>query len=83
MRGEGSAVERISAYLLLQRDVLRGCPVGRMAGDAEVLHSAALREVLARTFDRVRELAVEALRDDVRRAELRCRPRGAHDILTA
>lgn len=70
LRGEGSAVERVITYLLLQRDVLRGCPVGRMAGDAEALESAALREVLARTFERIRRLATEVVADGVRRGEL-------------
>lgn len=71
LRGEDNAAERLIAYLLLQRDVLRGCPVGRMAGDAEVLESAALREVLAKAFERIRRLTVEVVADGVRRGELR------------
>jgi TetR/AcrR family transcriptional repressor of nem operon len=71
LRGEGSAVERLKAYLLLQRDVLRGCPVGRMAGDVEVLDSAPLRAVLADTFDHVRALMVEVLTQGIERGELR------------
>ncbi len=71
LSGEGSAVERINAYLLLQREVLRGCPVGRMAGDADVLDSAALRVVLARTFDRIRALTVEVVSQGIERGELR------------
>jgi TetR/AcrR family transcriptional repressor of nem operon len=71
LSGEGSAVERINAYLLLQREVLRGCPVGRRAGDADVLDSAALRVVLASTFDRIRALTVEVVAQGIERGELR------------
>ncbi len=71
LRGEGTAVGRLNAYLLLQREVLRGCPVGRMAGDPEVLESPALRAVLARTFDRIRALAVEVVARGIEAGELR------------
>jgi AcrR family transcriptional regulator len=71
LRGEGGAVERVCAYLGLARDALRGCPVGRMAADAQVLESAVLHDVLARTFARVRELLVEVIADGVRQGELR------------
>jgi AcrR family transcriptional regulator len=67
---DGSAVDRVTAYLLRQRDVLRGCPVGRMAGDADVLESDALREVLATTFDGIRDLVAAALEQGVRTGEL-------------
>jgi TetR/AcrR family transcriptional repressor of nem operon len=33
----GTAFERLTGYLLRRREVLLGCPVGRMAGDADVL----------------------------------------------
>ena len=70
LSGDGSAVDRVTAYLLRQRDVLRGCPVGRMAGDADVLESDALREVLATTFDGIRDLVAAALEQSVRTGEL-------------
>ncbi|WP_434095650.1 TetR/AcrR family transcriptional regulator [Streptomyces griseus] len=41
--GPGSAYERIAAYLLRERDVLRGCPVGRLTMDPEVVADEALR----------------------------------------
>ena len=71
LQGEGSALERIDKYLLRQRDVLRGCPVGRMAGDADALDSAALRTVLTRTFDRIRTVVAEVLAEGVQAGELR------------
>jgi len=45
----GSAHDRLTAYLLRQRDVLRGCPVGRMAGDPDVLNSSLMLGVLSDT----------------------------------
>lgn len=70
LRDGGDAVAGLRAYLDQPRDALRGCPVGRMAADAQVLESAALHEVLARTFGRVRALIVEVIADGVRRSEL-------------
>jgi AcrR family transcriptional regulator len=49
-----SAFEQLQAYLLRQREVMLGCPVGRMTGDAEVLESAALHEIVTTTFDQLR-----------------------------
>ncbi len=71
LHGGGSALERIDRYLFRQRDVLRGCPVGRMAGDADALDSAALRAVLTGTFDRIREVLIEVLTQGVESGELR------------
>ncbi|MGW2776303.1 hypothetical protein ACWC4C_27915 [Streptomyces olivaceoviridis] len=41
--GGGSGLRRIGAYLLLERDVLRGCGVGRLVGDPEIVAEDALR----------------------------------------
>lgn len=41
--GPGSAYERISGYLLRERDVLRGCPVGRLTMDPDIVADDALR----------------------------------------
>ncbi|GGM36730.1 TetR/AcrR family transcriptional regulator [Dactylosporangium sucinum] len=63
LAGDGSALERLKAYLLRQREVLRGCPVGRMTGDAEVLGSAVLQHVVAATFDELRGRIVAVICD--------------------
>ena len=65
LAGEGGPLGRLTAYLTLPRDVLRGCPVGRMAGDADVLDSPALVGVLEKAFDGVRELMVEVVGESV------------------
>ncbi|MFE0130039.1 TetR/AcrR family transcriptional regulator [Streptomyces sp. NPDC059037] len=52
--GEGSAYERIEAYLLRERDVLRGCPVGRLTMDPDVIASDELRAPVTETLDWLR-----------------------------
>jgi AcrR family transcriptional regulator len=47
---EGSPAEKIGAYLTRQRDVLRGCRIGRLAADPDVIAAADLREPLLVTF---------------------------------
>lgn len=49
-----TAYERISAYLLRERDVLRGCPVGRLTMDPEIIASAELRAPVDETLDWLR-----------------------------
>ncbi|WP_199827423.1 TetR/AcrR family transcriptional regulator [Streptomyces xylophagus] len=53
--GPGTPYERIEAYLRRERDVLRGCPVGRLTMDPEVIASAELREPVDATLDAIRE----------------------------
>ncbi|GGO68211.1 TetR/AcrR family transcriptional regulator [Nonomuraea cavernae] len=59
----GTSYERIAAYLLRERDVLRGCRIGRLAADPDIVASPTLRAPLEETFtwlnDRIRELLVE------------------------
>ena len=47
----GTALARIEAYLRRDRDVLRGCPVGRLTQDPDVLADPALHAPVAETFD--------------------------------
>ncbi|MDF9811643.1 TetR/AcrR family transcriptional regulator [Streptomyces sp. SPB162] len=65
MSGGGSAVERVSAYLLRERDALRGCRVGRMAMDPDVIDSPELRRPVQETFawlrGRLAEIIAEGL----------------------
>ncbi|WP_434587691.1 TetR/AcrR family transcriptional regulator [Streptomyces sp. A5-4] len=52
--GDGSAYERIAAYLLRERDVLRGCPVGRLTMDPDIITDDALRAPVDETLDWLR-----------------------------
>ncbi|CAL9636517.1 hypothetical protein SUDANB126_06245 [Streptomyces sp. enrichment culture] len=53
--GPGTPYERIEAYLLRERDVLRGCPVGRLTMDPDVVADDVLRAPVDETLDWLRE----------------------------
>ncbi len=55
LSGTGSAYERVAGYLLRERDVLRGCPVGRLTMDPDVIASDTLRAPVTETLDWLRE----------------------------
>ncbi|MBL1082756.1 TetR/AcrR family transcriptional regulator [Streptomyces actinomycinicus] len=55
LAGPGTPYERIEAYLLRERDVLRGCPVGRLTMDPDVIASPELRAPVDETIAAVRE----------------------------
>ncbi|MET9429383.1 MULTISPECIES: TetR/AcrR family transcriptional regulator [unclassified Streptomyces] len=63
--GSGPAYARIEAYLRRERDVLRGCPVGRLTMDPEVIADAELlapvEETLAWLRDRLSGIVQEGL----------------------
>jgi AcrR family transcriptional regulator len=48
--GPGTPYERIEAYLLRERDVLRGCPIGRLTMDPDVVASEELRAPVDETI---------------------------------
>lgn len=43
-------LERLIAYLRLERDILKGCRIGRLAADPDVVADEALRRPLDETF---------------------------------
>ncbi|MGC4946733.1 TetR/AcrR family transcriptional regulator [Streptomyces sp. DT224] len=65
----GSAYERISAYLLRERDVLRGCPVGRLTMDPDIIASDELREPVDETLAWLRDRLAGIVREGVDRGE--------------
>lgn len=48
--GPGTVVERVTAYLRRERDALKGCPVGRLTQDPEVMADPELRRPVEETF---------------------------------
>ncbi len=66
----GTAYERVAAYLLRERQVLRGCPIGRMTQDRDVVQSPELRAPLDEMFDWLRGRLAEVLADGQRHGEL-------------
>ncbi|TRV72718.1 TetR/AcrR family transcriptional regulator [Streptomyces sp. 130] len=65
----GSAYERIAAYLLRERDVLRGCPVGRLTMDPDIVASDELREPVDETITWLRGRLAGIVREGVDRGE--------------
>lgn len=51
----GTPRERVEAYLRRERDVLRGCPVGRLTMDPDVIADAKLRAPVDETLDWLRD----------------------------
>ena len=56
-------LDRVRDYLLLKRNGLKGCRMGRLANEAEVLELPELREPIARYFEHVKRLIVQALKE--------------------
>ncbi|WP_448317270.1 TetR/AcrR family transcriptional regulator [Streptomyces sp. CO7] len=70
LSGSGSAVERVTAYLRRERDVLKGCPIGRLTQDPDVMADPVLREPVDRTLARLRERLAQVLAEGRERGEL-------------
>jgi AcrR family transcriptional regulator len=68
--GSGTAPERVAAYLLRQRDVLKGCAVGRLTQDPDVMADPLLRAPVEETFGWLRARIAGILAEGVERGEL-------------
>ncbi|EFG64397.1 TetR/AcrR family transcriptional regulator [Streptomyces sp. SPB074] len=66
----GTAVERVTAYLRRERDVLKGCPIGRLTQDPEVMADPALRAPVGETLDWLRGRLAALLAEGRERGEL-------------
>ncbi|GAA3074205.1 TetR/AcrR family transcriptional regulator [Streptosporangium carneum] len=66
----GTAFERVSAYLRRGRDVLRGCPIGRLTQDPDVVADPALRRPVDETFAWLRDRLADVLAEGRDRGEL-------------
>lgn len=64
LSGPGAPLERIAAYLRRERDVLKGCPVGRLTQDPDVMAAPALREPVGETFSWLRTRLAEVVAED-------------------
>ncbi|MEW2568623.1 TetR/AcrR family transcriptional regulator [Streptomyces sp. NPDC047070] len=67
--GPGSPYERVEAYLRRERDVLRGCPVGRLTMDPDVVASDELRAPVDETLDWLRERLAAVVEEGRERGE--------------
>jgi TetR/AcrR family transcriptional regulator, transcriptional repressor for nem operon len=68
--GPGTALERIVGYLGRERDVLRGCPIGRLTQDPDVVADPELRAPVAQTFEHLRRRLAEVITEGQERGEL-------------
>lgn len=68
--GPGTAVERITVYLRRERDVLKGCPVGRLTQDPAVMADADLRRPVEETFGWITGRLAELLEEGRATGEL-------------
>ena len=59
--GSGSATEKISGYLEREREVLRGCRIGRLTADPEVMADPELRAPIDETFTWLRARLAEVV----------------------
>jgi AcrR family transcriptional regulator len=64
------ALDRIKSYLRRERDVLRGCPVGGLTQDPDVMASPILRAPIDRTLAWVRTRLAEVVREGQAAGEL-------------
>ncbi|MFD9072689.1 TetR/AcrR family transcriptional regulator [Streptomyces lasiicapitis] len=69
LAGDGPAYDRVASYLLRERDVLRGCPVGRLTMDPDVIASDELREPVTETLQWLRERLAGIVQEGVDRGE--------------
>ena len=67
--GDGAAFDRVSAYLLRERDALRGCRIGRMTEDPQVMADETLRRPVEQTFASLRAGLTTALTEGQRSGE--------------
>ncbi|MFE6423974.1 MULTISPECIES: TetR/AcrR family transcriptional regulator [Streptomyces] len=69
LSGPGTPYERVEAYLRRERDVLRGCPVGRLTMDPDVIADDALRAPVDETLDWLRARLAEIVEEGKERGE--------------
>ncbi|MEU9117305.1 TetR/AcrR family transcriptional regulator [Streptomyces sp. NPDC048483] len=70
LAGPGTAYDRVAGYLLRERRVLRGCPIGRMTQDRDVVQDPELRQPLDEMFGWLQGRITEVLAEGQRRGEL-------------
>ncbi|MEV4611167.1 TetR/AcrR family transcriptional regulator [Kitasatospora sp. NPDC049258] len=72
--GPGTSYERIAGYLGREREVLRGCRIGRMAQDPEVVADPRLREPVEQTLAWLRGRLAEVVAEGRAAGELAAGP---------
>ncbi|MGV9557323.1 TetR/AcrR family transcriptional regulator [Streptomyces sp. NPDC003401] len=65
----GTAVERVTAYLGREREVLKGCPVGGLTQDPDIMGNPMLRAPVDEVLTWLRERLAEVLAEGRERGE--------------
>jgi AcrR family transcriptional regulator len=68
--GPGTVTERVARYMRRERAALRGCPVGRLTTDPDVMASPGLRRPVEDAFAAVRDRLTRVLDEGRRSGEL-------------
>jgi TetR/AcrR family transcriptional regulator, transcriptional repressor for nem operon len=68
--GPGTVMERVARYMRRERAALRGCPVGRLTMDPDVMADPRLRRPVEHAFAVVRDRLAEVLDEGRRNGEL-------------
>jgi TetR/AcrR family transcriptional regulator, transcriptional repressor for nem operon len=68
--GPGGVTERVGRYLRRERAALRGCPVGRLTMDPDVMDDQELRRPVENAFAAVRERLAAVLSEGRKNGEL-------------
>ncbi|MGW2280096.1 TetR/AcrR family transcriptional regulator [Streptomyces sp. NPDC001770] len=66
----GTAVERITSYLLREREVLKGCPIGGLTQDPDLMADPVLRAPVEETLGRLRGRLAEIVAEGRASGEL-------------
>jgi len=69
--GPGSPLDRLRAYLLAEADALRGCRLGRLVQDKEVVTDPSLRTPIDEVFSGAVARMAEVLREGQEQGEVR------------
>lgn len=66
----GTAIDKIRALLKRERDILKGCPIGRLTLDPEVFNNDTLRQPLQIAFEKMRNRILDVLKDGLDKGEV-------------
>lgn len=66
----GTAVDRVTAYLRREREVLKGCPIGGLAQDPDVMGDPTLRVPIDEVLTWLRERLTQVLTEGREHGEL-------------
>jgi AcrR family transcriptional regulator len=66
----GTAIDKITAYMTREREVLRGCRIGGLTQDPDIIASPELRQPVAETLDWLQHRIAEILTEGQQNGEI-------------